>query len=50
MDSDSEHEVTPEDIVQAEEYKEKGNKLMREEKFQEALEFYDKLVYLLGFL
>lgn len=42
MDSDSEHEITPEDIVKADEYKEKGNQFMREEKFQEALEFYDK--------
>lgn len=37
-----EHEVSPEDIVKADEYKEKGNKLMREEKFLEALGFYEK--------
>lgn len=46
MDSDSEHEITPEDIVKAEEFKEKGNQFMREEKFQEALECYDKAIRL----
>lgn len=37
-----EPEISPEVIVAADEFKEKGNKLMREEKFKEALQFYDK--------
>ena len=41
VDSD-EYEIPPEDIVLADDYKENGNKLMREEKFKEALECYEK--------
>lgn len=38
------YKVSPDDVVIADRYKEKGNKLMREEKFTEALKCYEKAV------